>query len=139
MAKWLSRQTLLAECLPLRGQLRQSLLLQAKIPDSRLTTTLESNREHLTPRIIYNINMDEINNDLDDIQSPSLLQRMDVLSSKLEVLQHEIQTLVQQKSFMEIKISDAQGRIQKILNKLPQATDTRQLTLLDNSSETTHE
>jgi hypothetical protein len=48
VAKWLSRQNVLAECLPLRGQLRQSLLLQAKIPDSRLTTTLESNREHLT-------------------------------------------------------------------------------------------
>ena len=83
--------------------------------------------------------MDENNHNFENLQPPSLIERMDVLSSKLEVLQHEIQTLVQQKSFMEIKISDAQGRIQKILNKLPQATDTRQLTLLDNSSETTHE
>ena len=83
--------------------------------------------------------MDENNHNFENLQPPSLIERMDVLSSKLEVLQHEIQTLVQQKSFMETKISDAQGRIQKILNKLPQATDTRQLTLLDNSSETTHE
>jgi hypothetical protein len=47
--------------------------------------------------------------------------------------------LVEEKSFMENKISDAQGRIQKILNKLPQTSDTRQLTLLDQSSETPHE
>jgi predicted nucleic acid-binding Zn-ribbon protein len=83
--------------------------------------------------------MDENNHNFENLQPPSLIERMDVLSSKLEILQHEIKTLVQQKSFMETKISDAQGRIQKILNKLPQATDTRQLTLLDNSSETTHE
>ena len=139
MAKWLSRQTLLAECLPLRGQLRQSLLLQAKIPDSRLTTTLESNREHLTSRIIYNIDMNQINNDFELVNPPSLLERLDALTIKLESVQQKINLLVQEKTFMENKISDAQGRIQKILNKLPQANDTRQLTLLDNASETPHE
>ena len=139
MAKWLSRQNVLAECLPLRGQLRQSLLLQAKIPDSRLTTTLESNREHLTSRIIYNIDMNQLNNDFEPVNPPSLLERLDALTIKLESLQQKINLLVQEKTFMENKISDAQGRIQKILNKLPQANDTRQLTLLDNASEAPHE
>jgi predicted nucleic acid-binding Zn-ribbon protein len=83
--------------------------------------------------------MDENNHNFENLQPPSLIERMAVLSSKLEILQQEIKTLVQQKYFMENKISDAQGRIQKILNKLPQTADTRQLTLLDNSSETTHE
>ena len=69
----------------------------------------------------------------------SLSQRMDALSLKLETLQRHIKILVEEKSFMENKISDAQGRIQKILNKLPQSTDTRQLTLLDQPSETHHE
>jgi len=69
----------------------------------------------------------------------SLSERMDAIAVKLETLQQQIKSLVQEKSFMENKISDAQGRIQKILNKLPQATDTRQLTLLDNSAETPHE
>lgn len=82
--------------------------------------------------------MDQNNSELNVIQ-PSLTQRMDVLTLKLETLQHHIKTLVEEKSFMENKISDAQGRIQKILNKLPQSTDTRQLTLLDQSSETPHE
>lgn len=82
--------------------------------------------------------MDQNNSELNVIQ-PSLSQRLDVLTLKLETLQHHIKTLVEEKSFMENKISDAQGRIQKILNKLPQASDTRQLTLLDQSSETPHE
>ena len=82
--------------------------------------------------------MNQNNSDLNVIQ-PSLAERMDVLTLKLETLQHHIKTLVEEKSFMENKISDAQGRIQKILNKLPQASDTRQLTLLDQSSETPHE
>ena len=82
--------------------------------------------------------MNQNNSDLNVIQ-PSLAERMDVLTLKLETLQHHIKTLVEEKSFMENKISDAQGRIQKILNKLPQASDTRQLTLLDQPSETPHE
>jgi chaperonin cofactor prefoldin len=82
--------------------------------------------------------MDQNNSELNVIQ-PSLSQRLDVLTLKLETLQHHIKTLVEEKSFMENKISDAQGRIQKILNKLPQTSDTRQLTLLDQSSETPHE
>jgi chaperonin cofactor prefoldin len=82
--------------------------------------------------------MDQNNSELNVIQ-PSLTQRLDVLTLKLETLQHHIKTLVEEKSFMENKISDAQGRIQKILNKLPQTSDTRQLTLLDQPSETSHE
>jgi len=83
--------------------------------------------------------MDQNNSDMNMANPQSLSERMDAIAVKLETLQQQIKSLVQEKSFMENKISDAQGRIQKILNKLPQATDTRQLTLLDNSAETPHE
>jgi hypothetical protein len=83
--------------------------------------------------------MNQLNNDFEPINPPSLLERLDALTIKLESLQQKINLLVQEKTFMENKISDAQGRIQKILNKLPQANDTRQLTLLDNASEAPHE
>jgi len=125
--------------LTVAGAAQVVLVFYAKIPDSRLTTTLESNREHLTSRIIYNIDMNQLNNDFEPVNPPSLLERLDALTIKLESLQQKINLLVQEKTFMENKISDAQGRIQKILNKLPQANDTRQLTLLDNASEAPHE
>ena len=84
--------------------------------------------------------MDQNNSsELTEFNQDSLSQRLDTLSLKLEKLQEHIKLLVSEKSFMENKISDAQGRIQKILNKLPQTADTRQLTLLDNSSEASHE
>ncbi|MEI7426459.1 MAG: hypothetical protein WCK68_00500 [Betaproteobacteria bacterium] len=83
--------------------------------------------------------MNQLNNDFESVNPPSLLERLDALTIKLESLQQKINLLVQEKTFMENKISDAQGRIQKILNKLPQANDTRQLTLLDNASEAPHE
>jgi predicted nucleic acid-binding Zn-ribbon protein len=83
--------------------------------------------------------MNQLNNDFELVNPPSLLERLDALTIKLESLQQKINLLVQEKTFMENKISDAQGRIQKILNKLPQANDTRQLTLLDNASEAPHE
>lgn len=72
-----------------------------------------------------------------NIVTPSLTQlsaRLDTLAKKLEMLQVSIDSIAQEKSFMENKISDAQNRIQKILNKLPQTPDTRQLNLLDNST-----
>jgi predicted nucleic acid-binding Zn-ribbon protein len=77
--------------------------------------------------------------EMTDINPTSLTQRLDALSLKIQKLQEQITFLMSEKSFMEHKISDAQGRIQKILNKLPQTPDTRQLTLLDNSSEAPHE
>jgi hypothetical protein len=129
----------LSRMLTVAGAAQVVLVFYAKIPDSRLTTTLESNREHLTPLIIYNIDMNQINDDFEPVNPPSLLERLDALTIKLETLQQKINLLVQEKTFMENKISDAQGRIQKILNKLPQANDTRQLTLLDNASEAPHE
>jgi hypothetical protein len=129
----------LSRMLTVAGAAQVVLVFYAKIPDSRLTTTLESNREHLTSRIIYNIDMNQLNNDFEPVNPPSLLERLDALTIKLESLQQKINLLVQEKTFMENKISDAQGRIQKILNKLPQANDTRQLTLLDNASEAPHE
>jgi predicted nucleic acid-binding Zn-ribbon protein len=83
--------------------------------------------------------MNQLNNNFELVNPLSLLERLDALTIKLESLQQKINLLVQEKTFMENKISDAQGRIQKILNKLPQANDTRQLTLLDNASEAPHE
>lgn len=129
----------LAKYSPLRGQLRQFLLLIVKIPDSRLTTTLESNREHLTLLIIYNIRMSDHKEHFDVLPAPSLDERLAKLAIKLETLQERIKVLIQEKYFMENKISDAQGRIQKILSKLPQANDSRQLTLLDTPAKTPHE
>ena len=130
---------LLSRMLTVAGAAQAALTFRVKVPDSRLTTTIESNREHLTSRIIYNMGMDQNNSDMNLANPQSLSERMDAISVKLETLQQQIKVLVQEKSFMENKISDAQGRIQKILNKLPQTTDTRQLTLLDNSAETPHE
>ena len=83
--------------------------------------------------------MNQNNSDMNMATPQSLSERMDAITVKLETLQQHIKALVQEKSFMENKITDAQGRIQKILNKLPQTADTRQLTLLDNSSEAQHE
>ncbi len=125
--------------LTVAGAAQVALTFRVKVPDSRLTTTIESNREHLTSRIIYNMGMDKINSDMTVANPQSLSDRMDAVAVKVESLQQQIKALVQEKSLMENKISDAQGRIQKILNKLPQSSDTRQLTLLDNSAETPHE
>jgi hypothetical protein len=125
--------------LTVAGAAQAALTFRVKVPDSRLTTTIESNREHLTSRIIYNMGMDQNNSNMPVASPQSLLERMDAISLKVEALQQQIKALVKEKSFMENKISDAQGRIQKILNKLPQSTDTRQLTFLDNSAETSHE
>lgn len=128
------------ECLPLRGQL-SSLIQSVKIPlvaklvsDSRLTTNLESIREHLTLRIIYNITM-SINNSEFTTDSPeAIVARMEVLQRKLTQLNAQIANIASERHVMENKITDAQTRIQKILNKLPQSTDTRQLNLLDNAN-----
>ncbi len=130
---------LLSRMLTVAGAAQAALTLKVKVPDSRLTTTIESNREHLTSRIIYNMGMDKNNSDMTVANPQSLSDRMDAVAVKVESLQQQIKALVQEKSLMENKISDAQGRIQKILNKLPQSSDTRQLTLLDNSAETPHE
>ena len=84
--------------------------------------------------------MDEINNKMESNNPDAILGRLDSLTLKLEKLQEQINSIAKEKSFMENKISDAQNRIQKILSKLPQTADTRQLNLLDNSnSENTHE
>lgn len=57
----------------------------------------------------------------------------DQILRKLQQLQSELESIQTDRTNMESKISDAQTRIQKILNKLPKATDTRQMNLLDGS------
>jgi len=77
--------------------------------------------------------MSEINSNL-NVKSPGeLIARMEILQRKLSQLNLELAGLMTERRAMENKITDAQTRIQKILNKLPQTTDTRQLDLLDNS------
>jgi predicted nucleic acid-binding Zn-ribbon protein len=95
---------------------------------------IESIREHLTETIIYNKDMSEINSKFNTQSPGELIARMEVLQRKLGQLNGLLGGLMAERQAMENKISDAQTRIQKILNKLPQTTDTRQLNLLDNGT-----
>jgi len=47
--------------------------------------------------------------EMTEINEVSLSQRLDALSLKLDKLQENIKILMNEKSFMEHKISDAQG------------------------------
>jgi predicted nucleic acid-binding Zn-ribbon protein len=84
--------------------------------------------------------MDEINHNSETDNPADLSGKLDQLASKVAQLQVMVSSFVQEKSLMDTKISDAQNRIAKILNKLPQQEDKRQLNLLDNPNpETTNE
>lgn len=75
------------------------------------------------------------NNSQSPPNSPeALIARMEILQSKLELINAQLSDVMRERNAMEIKIADAQTRIQKILNKLPQSADARQLTLLDIAS-----
>jgi hypothetical protein len=79
------------------------------------------------------------NNSNSSVQTPEeLIARMEILHRKLTHLNLHLSDLMAERRTMESKISDAQTRIQKILNKLPQTTDTRQLNLLDDGNMETH-
>ncbi|MEI7532534.1 MAG: hypothetical protein WCK52_11455 [Betaproteobacteria bacterium] len=69
----------------------------------------------------------------------NLLNRIDRLSEKVSHLEIQLRNFNKERIMMENKINDAQTRIQKILSRLPQAADTRQLNLLEQTSESTHE
>lgn len=55
------------------------------------------------------------------------------ISNKLTLLQEQLRVIQANRSTMENKIADAQTRIQKILNRLPNQEDTRQLKLIDDA------
>jgi len=76
--------------------------------------------------------MSEINSKLIAQTPGELIARMEILQRKISQLNVELAGIMTERRAMENKITDAQTRIQKILNKLPQTTDTRQLDLLDN-------
>ncbi len=78
--------------------------------------------------------MTEINSNSISQTPGELIARMEILQRKLALLNVQLSDLMTERRTMENKISDAQTRIQKILNKLPQTTDTRQLNLLDNGN-----
>ncbi len=78
--------------------------------------------------------MTEINSNSISQTPGELIARMEILQRKLAQLNFHLSDLMAERRTMENKISDAQTRIQKILNKLPQTTDTRQLNLLDNGN-----
>jgi predicted nucleic acid-binding Zn-ribbon protein len=70
------------------------------------------------------------------------------LSEKLSLVQDAVRNLNQSRTLLEGKIEDAQKRVQRILSRLPEQSDGRQLNLLgevipptnseDDSEPTTH-
>jgi predicted nucleic acid-binding Zn-ribbon protein len=70
------------------------------------------------------------------------------LSEKLSLIQDAVRNLNQSRTLLEGKIEDAQKRVQRILSRLPEQSDGRQLNLLgevipptnseDDSEPTTH-
>ncbi len=70
------------------------------------------------------------------------------LSEKISLVQDAVNNLTHQHNHLETKIEDAQKRVQRILSRLPEQSDGRQLNLLgetipptnseDDSEPTTH-
>ena len=103
-------------------------------------TILQLNPENSESRFIYNDAMEINNFEQKPISSESLMNRIELLTGKMNRLQDELNLIVKERAAMAIKITDAQSRIQKILNRLPQSSDNRQLNLLENTiSETSHD
>ena len=70
---------------------------------------------------------------LDDL-SASLVR----LSQKISLIQDAVRNLTQSRAQLEGKIEDAQKRVQRILSRLPEQNDGRQLNLLGDSIPTTN-
>ncbi len=94
----------------------------------------------------YNANMTEQTSpplNLDDVS-----QSLKRLSEKISLIQDAVRNLNQSRVQLEGKIEDAQKRVQRILSRLPEQNDGRQLNLLgeaipptnseDDSEPTTH-
>ena len=103
-------------------------------------TILQLNPENSESRFIYNGAMEINNFEQKPISIESLMSRIELLTDKMNRLQDELNLIVKERASMAIKITDDQSRIQKILNRLPQSSDNRQLNLLENTiSETSHD
>jgi hypothetical protein len=59
------------------------------------------------------------------------------LSEKIESISEAVKQLTQNRVQLEGKIEDAQKRVQRILNRLPEQKDVRQLNLLGEAIPTT--
>lgn len=77
--------------------------------------------------------MNLMNSDQNANSVTSLEEGMARIAAKLLRLQEEISAVQAERVEMENKITDAQSRIHKILNRLPKPEDTRQMNLLDGS------
>ena len=84
----------------------------------------------------------------DSSESDSIADSLQRLSKKIQLITDAIKALHQDRNQLEVKIDDAQKRIQHILSRLPEQSDGRQLNLLgepaspknpeDDSEPTTH-
>ena len=70
---------------------------------------------------------------LDDLNAS--LQR---LSEKISLVQDAVRNLTQNRAQLEGKIEDAQKRVKRILSRLPEQNDGRQLNLLGETIPTTN-
>ena len=83
-----------------------------------------------------------------DVDLDALSASIQRLSAKISLIQDAVRNLNQSRAQLEGKIEDAQKRVQRILSRLPEQTDGRQLNLLgeaipptnseDDSEPTTH-
>ncbi len=69
----------------------------------------------------------------DSSESDSITASLQRLSKKIQLISDAVKALHQDRSQLEIKIEDAQKRIQHILSRLPEQSDGRQLNLLGES------
>jgi predicted nucleic acid-binding Zn-ribbon protein len=99
----------------------------------------------------YNANMSELTSQppsQDALDIDSLNASIKRLSEKLSAIQDAVKNMTQSRAQLEGKIEDAQKRVQRILSRLPEQNDGRQLNLLgeaipptnleDDSEPTTH-
>ncbi len=66
----------------------------------------------------------------DATESDSIAESLQRLSHKIQLISDAVKALRQDRNQLEIKIEDAQKRIQHILSRLPDQSDGRQLNLL---------
>ena len=84
----------------------------------------------------------------DSSESDSIAASLQRVSQKIQLITEAVKALHQDRTQLEMKIEDAQKRIQHILSRLPEQSDGRQLNLLgepatpinpeDNNEPTTH-
>ena len=92
--------------------------------------------------------LNPLNSEHDETSLEALNASVKRICEKVNLIQDAIRNLQQSRSQLESKIEDAQKRVQRILSRLPEQGDSRQLNLLgeaipptnseDDSEPTTH-